>query len=66
MILCKVVTDHVMISQLPYTEREAGKILMITPFHLARHPKYNFFHPFAHILDYKLARFFHAAHVPKT
>src|SRR5438105_11235085 len=47
-------------------EREAGKILMITPFHRARHPKYNFFHPFPHILDYKLARFFHAAHVPKT
>jgi len=47
-------------------DRQAGHILVNTPFHYARHEGYNFFHPFAHVLDYKLARFFHAAHVPKA
>jgi len=47
-------------------DRQAGHILVNTSFHYARHPKYNFFRPFAHVLDYKLARFFHAAYVPKA
>jgi len=48
------------------SDRKAGHVVVHTPFDYARNPKYNFFHPFAHVLDYKLARFFHAAHVPKA
>jgi len=47
-------------------DRQAGHILVNTPFHYDRHPGYKFFRPCAHVLDYKLARFFHAAHVPKA
>jgi len=47
-------------------DRQAGHILVNTPFHYARHLKYNFFRPFAHVLNYKLARFFHTAYVPKA
>jgi len=45
--------------------KQGGNILVNTPFHYLRHPGYNFFRPFAYVLDYKLARFFHSAHVPK-
>jgi hypothetical protein len=48
------------------SDRKAGHVLVKTPFHYARHPEYNFFRPFAHVLDYQLARFFHTAHVPKA
>jgi len=48
------------------SDRKAGHVVVHTPFDYARNPKYNFFHPFAHVLDYKLARLFHAAHVPKA
>jgi len=48
------------------SDRKAGHVVVNTPFDYARNPKYNFFRPFAHVLDYKLARFFHAAHVPKA
>jgi len=48
------------------SDRKAGHVVVHIPFDYARNPKYNFFHPFVHVLDYKLARFFHAAHVPKA
>jgi len=48
------------------SDRKAGDVVVHTPFDYAKNPKYNFFHPFAHALDYKLARFFHAAHVAKA
>jgi len=47
-------------------DKEAGHILVNTPFHYARHSKYNFFRPFAYVLNYKLVRIFHAAYVPKA
>ena len=46
--------------------REAGKVLASYPFRILRDPDYNFFQPFKGAIDYKLARFFFAAYVPKT
>ena len=46
--------------------REAGKVLASYPFRIPRDPEYNFFQPFKGAIDYKLAHFFFAAHVPKT
>ena len=48
------------------SDRKAEYIVVHTPFDYARNLKFNFFHPFVHFLDYKLARSFHAAHVPKA
>ena len=47
-------------------EREAGKAISVLPFVKERQPMYNFFRPFQNAMDFKLARFFHSAHVPKA
>ena len=47
-------------------ENQAGKALSVAPFVKERQPLYNFFHPFQNAFDYKLARFFFSAHVPKA
>jgi len=45
---------------------KAGKATSVSPFIQQRQPSYNFFSPFQNILDFKLARFFYTAQVPKT
>jgi len=47
-------------------EREAGKMIAAYSFVRQRDPTYNFFRPFQNTLDFKLARFFYSAHVPKV
>jgi hypothetical protein len=47
-------------------EREAGKAISASPFTKQRQQSYNFFSPFQNVLDFKLARFFYTAHVPKA
>ena len=47
-------------------DREAGKLLAPYPFQKPRDPTYNFFRPFQSAMDYKLARFFYSARVPRT
>jgi len=47
-------------------EREAGKAIAAYPFVRQRDPTYNFFLPLRNALDFKLARFFYSAHVPKA
>jgi len=47
-------------------ECEAGKIIAAYDFVRQRDPIYNFFRPFQNALDFKLARFFYSAHVPKV
>jgi len=46
--------------------RKAGKATSASPFIQQRQPSYNFFSHFQNTLDFKLARFFYAAQVPKT
>lgn len=47
-------------------EHEAGKVIAAYPFVEERHPMHNFFTPFQNAMDFKLARFFYSAHVPKA
>ena len=47
-------------------KREAGKVISAHPFVKERQPMYNFFGPFQNAMDFKLARFFYSAHVPKV
>ena len=47
-------------------KREAGKVISAHPFVKERQPMYNFFRPFQNAMDFKLARFFYSAHVPKA
>jgi len=47
-------------------EREAGKVIATYPFVRQRDSTYNFFRPFQNALDFKLARFFYSAHIPKV
>ncbi|KAF8415071.1 hypothetical protein EV426DRAFT_701828 [Tirmania nivea] len=47
-------------------DREAGKVIVLYPFTKERHSMYNFFRPFQHALDFKLARFFYSSQVLKT
>ena len=47
-------------------EREAGKVIAAYLFVRQWDPTYNFFRAFQNALDFKLARFFYSAHVPKV
>jgi len=46
--------------------RKASKATSASPFIQQRQPSYNLFSPFQNTLDFKLARFFYAAQVPKA
>ena len=48
------------------SDRQAGKAITAYPFVRERQSMYNFFRPFQNGLDFKLARFFYTAHVPKA
>jgi len=41
-------------------------VIAAYPFVRQRDPTYNFFRPFQNALDFKLARFFYSAYVPKV
>jgi len=47
-------------------DREASKAIAAYPFIRQRDSTYNFFLPFRNALDFKLARSFYTAHVPKA
>jgi len=46
--------------------RKVGKATSASPFIQQRQPSYNFFSPFQNTLDFKLARFFYVAQIPKA
>ena len=47
-------------------DREAGKVVAPYPFQKPRDPQYNFWRPFQNTMDYKLARCFCSARVPRN
>ena len=47
-------------------DREAGQVVAPYLFQKPRDPRYKFLRPFQNGMDYKLARFFYSARVPRT